>query len=39
MFGGGMSHEGGGGMSHFTKLVLKNSDTLYFVMKFIDIMI
>ena len=33
----GMSQEGG--MNHFTKLTLKNSNTLYFVMKFIDIMI
>ena len=34
-----LTHVWTGGMSHFTKLMLKNSNTLYFVMKFIDIMI
>ena len=30
---------GQGGMGHFTLFKLKNSNTFYFVMKFIDIMI
>ena len=34
---GAMAWEGE--MGHFTKCTLKNSNTLYFVMKFIDIMI
>ena len=30
---------GGRRMDHFTKFMLKNNNTLYFIMKFIDIMI